>query len=156
MTLLSQKFVHTKRHKSKCCLLVCFEARTHAANFCRAQIKVMNLYHSIDASNEPSVIGNGIQEHLFVQPTTVMMTNADEKEYGPPGFDSTTHLVDVVSRVFGNCIERIVLNTWFHCSCSLEEIYWPHTRKTRKHKKRYVFWLTILLCTLTRAQLRLS
>jgi hypothetical protein len=114
---------------------VCSEARSHAADFCRAQVKLMNLYYAIDAPDEPYDIRDEILEHVFMKPTTVMVTNAARKVDGPVSFDSAEHLVDVVNRVFGNCVERIILNPWFDSIDSLEQIYWPHTAQTRKLKR---------------------
>ncbi|KAF2691410.1 hypothetical protein K458DRAFT_381268 [Lentithecium fluviatile CBS 122367] len=111
---------------------VCSEARSHAANFCRAQVKVMDLFYAIDALDELSDIRDEILEHVFVQPTTVMVTNAKRKVDGPVGFESAELLVDVVNRIFGSCVERIILNSWFDSIDTLEQIHWPHTIQTRK------------------------
>lgn len=112
----------------------CSEARSHAADFCRAQVKFMNLFYAIEAPGEPSDTRDEILEHIFVQPTTVMVTYAARKIDGPVGFDSAEHLVDVVNRVFGSCVERIILNPWFDTLDSLEQTYWPHTIQTQKLK----------------------
>jgi hypothetical protein len=91
----------------------------------------MNLFYATDAPDKPSDIGDEILEHVFVQPTTVMVTNAKRTVDGPVGFDSAEHLVDVVNRVFGSCVERIILNPWFDSINTLEQIYWPHTVQTQ-------------------------
>jgi hypothetical protein len=116
---------------------VCSEARSQAATFCQAQIGLVNLFYVIDAPDKPSDtepsdtkpsdIRDEILEPIFKQQTTVIVTNACNKEDGPKGFDSAEHLVDVVSRVFSSCVERIILSSWVENFASLEEIYWPHT-----------------------------
>jgi hypothetical protein len=111
---------------------VCSEARSHAANFCRAQVGLANLFYDIDAPNDPSDIRDEVSEPIFMQPTTVMVTNVDDREDGPKGFDSGEHLVDVVNRVFGSCVEQIIFSAWFWGLHSLEEIYWPHTAQTQE------------------------
>jgi hypothetical protein len=114
---------------------VCSEARTLAANFCRAQVGLVNLFYIIDAPNEPSDTGDEVLEPIFMQPTTVMVTNATYEEDGPKGFDSGEHLVDVVHRVFGSCVERIILSGWLRNFASLEEIFWPHTAQIQELKE---------------------
>jgi hypothetical protein len=111
---------------------VCSEARSHAADFCRTQIKLMSLWY--DADDKPNDAGNEMQEHAFVQPTAIMVTNANETEQGYTGFNSARHLVDVVNRVFGSGVEQIILSSWFNSHNSLEDIYWPHTAQTRISK----------------------
>jgi hypothetical protein len=118
---------------------VCSEARSQAATFCQAQTGFLNLFYVItgnafDESRDikPSDIRNEILEPVFKQQTTVMVTNAHKKKDGPKGFHSAEHLVDVINRVFGSCVERIILSSWFMTFESLEEIYWPHTAETRK------------------------
>jgi hypothetical protein len=124
---------------------VCSEARSHAIDFCRAQVKLVNLFYVIDdAPDEASSIGDDNLEHLLVQPTTVMVTSAYSNTVGPEGFDSAEHLVDVVNRVFGSCIERIIFNTWFREFHSLEYLYWPHTVQTGKLEDMYVSVITRL------------
>jgi hypothetical protein len=111
---------------------VCSEARSHAADFCRTQIKLMSLWY--DAADVPNDAGDEMQEHVFVQPPTVMVTNANEKEQGYTGFNSARHLVDIVNRVFGTGVEQIILSSWFNSHNSLEDIYWPHTARTWNSK----------------------
>jgi len=113
---------------------VCSEARSQAAIFCRAQIGLVNLFYNIDAPSEPNRIGDEVLEPIFMQQTTVMITNANDKKDGPKGFDSAEHLVDVVNRVFGSSVERIILSAWFRNFNSLEEIYWPYTAQILKLK----------------------
>ena len=53
------------------------EARSHAANFCRTQVKGIDLFYAIDAHDEPSEsIQDEILEHVFVKATTVGVTTA--------------------------------------------------------------------------------
>jgi hypothetical protein len=90
---------------------VCSEARAQAVAFCQARIELVNLFYVIDAPDKPSDIRDEILEPIFKQQTTVMVTNACNKEDGPKSFDSAEHLVDVVSRVFGSCVERLILSS---------------------------------------------
>lgn len=108
---------------------VCSEARSHATAFCQAQLGPVNLFYAVDANNKPSDYRDEISEPIFAQQTTVIITNAYNKEDGPKGFDSAEHLVDVVSRVFGSRVEQIILNSWFRSMNSLEEIYWLHNAR---------------------------
>ena len=108
------------------------EARSHAAAFCQAQIGLVNLFYVIDAPDELSDIGHEIVKPISPRPTTVMITCAHKHKDMPKGFDSAEHLIDVVHRVFGNCIKRIIFSAWFRNIDSLEEIYWPHTAETLK------------------------
>jgi hypothetical protein len=105
------------------------EARSQAANFCRAQVKDIDLFYAIDTHDESSEsIRDEILEHLFVQPTTVRVTTEwDENDGHPAIFRSAEDFVDTVSRVFGTCVERIVFNSCFESHHTLEEMYWPHT-----------------------------
>jgi hypothetical protein len=113
---------------------VCSEARSQAATFCQAQIGLANLFYVIDAPDKPSDIRDEILKPIFVQQKTVIITSANDKKDGPKGFDSAQHLVDVIDRVFGSCVERIILRSWFRNFNSLEEIYWPHTAQILKLK----------------------
>lgn len=102
--------------------------------------------------NEYCDSGVEITDCVLVRPTTVMVTKSHFK---PPGstelgclgpsngifprlgvrFESAEHLVNVVSSVFGNCVERIILNIWAEYDDDLVKIYWPHTVHTKKAKK---------------------
>ncbi|KAH7138192.1 hypothetical protein B0J11DRAFT_563215 [Dendryphion nanum] len=104
---------------------VCFEARSQAAQYCRDQIKTMNLFYAIDAPDAPSSVGYDILEPVFVKPTTVMVTKSDY-HVKPGCFDSPEHLVDVVNRVFGSGVEQINLDFLFHSHNTFEHIYWTH------------------------------
>ncbi|KAF2791582.1 hypothetical protein K505DRAFT_388891 [Melanomma pulvis-pyrius CBS 109.77] len=108
------------------------DARSHAANFCRTQVKDIDLFYVIDAHDEPNEsTRDEILEHVFVQATTVRVNTVwDENDGYGAIFGSAEHLVDIVSRVFGTCVERIVFNSWVESHYTLEEIYWPHTVQT--------------------------
>lgn len=66
---------------------VCSEARSHATAFCQAQLGPVNLFYAVDANNKPSDYRDEISEPIFAQQTTVIITNAYNKEDGPKGFD---------------------------------------------------------------------
>jgi hypothetical protein len=108
------------------------EARSQAANFCRSQTKNIDMFYTSDAHDDPSQsIGDEIQEPVFVQATTVGITTTwDENDGRPPIFESAEHLVDIISRVFGTCVERLVFNSVFESHRTLEEMYWPHNVQT--------------------------
>jgi hypothetical protein len=107
------------------------EARSHAAEFCRTQVKDIDLFYAIDTHDEPSKsIRDEILEHLFVQPTTVRVTTEWDEYDDPAIFGSAENFVDIISRIFGPCVERIVFNSWFESHHTLEEMYWPHTVQT--------------------------
>ncbi|KAF2798757.1 hypothetical protein K505DRAFT_414153 [Melanomma pulvis-pyrius CBS 109.77] len=133
---------------------VSHEARSHAAKFCRTKLKVMDVVYFIDEQgDEDCDTGVEILDHVFAQPTTVMVTKSHFKyrkfvdfgslqpaNYKFPElgvhFKSAEHLVDVVSRVFGSCVERIILNFWANTNSDLREIYWPHTARTKKATRK--------------------
>ena len=118
---------------------VCYEARSHAVAFCQAQIGLVNLFYITHAPDDLSDIGDEISKPIFKRQTTVMVTSAFREEDGPKGFDSAEHLIDVVYRVFGNCVKRIILSAWFESFNSLAEIYWPHTAEIMGLQHAYVF-----------------
>ncbi|PSN70698.1 hypothetical protein BS50DRAFT_570223 [Corynespora cassiicola Philippines] len=113
---------------------VCAEARCHATNYCRIQIDCVNLLYTLDKSDMEKRGGNVLLEPLTILPTTVMVLSANRESEGPPGFTSAKHLVNVVSRVFGGGVQRIVLHGYYDSYNHLEDIYWPHTRHTRRLK----------------------
>jgi hypothetical protein len=106
---------------------VCSEARSHAIAFCQARVEPLNLFYIVDTPGEPEGVGAEILEPIVASQTTVMVTNAYDRKFGPKGFDSANHLIDVVDRVFGSCVERIISSSWLRNFNSLEEIYWPHS-----------------------------
>jgi hypothetical protein len=117
---------------------VCSEARSHATAFCRHKTELVNMFYVVDARGEPRDIGREVSEPILTQQKSIMITNAYDKVNGPKGFDSAEHLVDVVVRVFGSCVERIILNSWFRSMNSLEEIYWPHSAQMKDMDLLYV------------------
>ncbi|KAJ4287792.1 hypothetical protein N0V90_012496 [Kalmusia sp. IMI 367209] len=111
------------------------EARSHAASFCRNQVKTLDLCYSIDAPDERhDTEMQQILEPIAVEPTTLMVTkNRFECPDRSVDLDSSEHLVSVINRMFGtNCIERLVLNLWGETIDDLEKIYWPHGAQTQE------------------------
>jgi hypothetical protein len=69
-----------------------------------------------------------ILEPVFTDMTTVMVTTARcHPEDGPEGFDSPEQLVDVITRVFGTGVEKIIWSAWCPSGHAMSDIYWPHT-----------------------------
>lgn len=136
---------------------VCSEARSHAANFFRDRVKLIDMWYAVDAYDKPSDAGEEnseivdlwedadgsdgqsdaeeeILKPVFMQQTTVLITTGDEMEERHQGrFDSAEHLVNVVSRVFGNGIEQLILRFSFADHNAFNEMYWPHTARTRQN-----------------------
>ncbi|KAF2451748.1 hypothetical protein P171DRAFT_426216 [Karstenula rhodostoma CBS 690.94] len=115
---------------------VCSEARPHAIDFCRKQVNILDLHYTKDPSN----VDHELIEHAL-RPTTVMVTNMvleeglfDGPEDSIRGFNSADHLVAIIDRIFGSCVENLVLNSWCHSAQTLERIYWPHIGRTRDRK----------------------
>jgi hypothetical protein len=110
---------------------VCHEARSHAMNFCRSQVTIVDLRYSTDAQ---CAIADEPRPRGLLQPTTVVVTKS---RFNFPGtvkdFESPGHLADVVTELFGNNIERLVLNIWASTEDTLETLYWPHSAQTWKH-----------------------
>ena len=117
---------------------VCSEARSHATAFCQTRMEPLNLFYTVDAPGEPGGNGVEITEPIATSQTTVMITNAYDREFGPKRFDSAEHLVDVVARVFGSGVERIILSSWLRNFNSLEEIYWPHSAQVLQLRDMWV------------------
>ncbi|KAJ4289066.1 hypothetical protein N0V90_011408 [Kalmusia sp. IMI 367209] len=105
------------------------EARSHTTDFCRDELKLVNLLYYMDTPDEPSDIGDVITEPISFQPPTVMVSNAYRNYHGPKGFKSAEHLVDILHRVFGSGVERIIFNSQVESMNTMEEIYWPNTAK---------------------------
>ncbi|KAF1955587.1 hypothetical protein CC80DRAFT_594308 [Byssothecium circinans] len=105
---------------------VCADARAQAVKLCRVRIQLMNLFRVVE---DPMPDGKQILEPVFPfeQLKTVMVTTANHPEDGPEGFDSVDRLVDVISRVFGSCVEKIIWSTWWGSGSAMSDIYWPHT-----------------------------
>jgi hypothetical protein len=103
----------------------CSEARANAIKFCRAQIKFINLFRVVE---DPIPDRKPILEPVFTNMTTVMVTTARRHpEDGPEGFDSPEQLVDVIARVFGSGVEKIIWSAWCPSGFAMSDIYWPHT-----------------------------
>lgn len=64
----------------------------------------------------------------------MVTTNAEDENLQSHRYASAEHLVDVVARVFGSSVERIIVSSWVQSWRSLEEIYWPHTEEILKLK----------------------
>lgn len=97
----------------------------------------MSLCYVVDPSNDQMHVGKEISQPIFSKQTTAMIVSAYDKKDGPKGFDSARQLVDIVHRVFGDCVEHIVLNSWFRSMNSLAEIYWPHTARMLELDRMY-------------------
>lgn len=117
---------------------VCSEARSVTAAFCRTQAPSVDLFYAPGPPSGVQVpVGDedeseaDISESILAKPTTVMLTYGRHESGDLPGFESAAHLVDVVERVFGNGVERIVLGPWLDAYESLEAAYWPHTAQTK-------------------------
>jgi hypothetical protein len=108
----------------------CSEARANAIKFCRAQIKLVNLFRVVE---DPISEGIPILEPVFTDMTTIMVTTARcHPEDGPEGFDSPEQLVDVIARVFGRGVEKIIWSAWCPSGFKISDIYWPHTLQLRQ------------------------
>lgn len=116
---------------------VCTEARLQSLIFCRAQIGLVDLicHYTDGPSNEHRL---EISEPIFNQPIAVMVTNSYHKDGGPKAFKSAAHLVDILSRVFGKGVERIILRGYFKSWQSMEELYWPNAARLEALKDMYV------------------
>jgi hypothetical protein len=119
---------------------VCSESRSQTIAFCRAQIGLVDLVcsHTDAPPDEPSDFGHEILEPVFNQLRTVVVTTSYNASKRPKAFRSGAHLVDIVHRVFGNGVERIILRGRFRSFRSLEEIYWPNTAKWKALRFLYV------------------
>lgn len=106
---------------------VCTVARLHAAAVCRASVRSMDLCYVVDPASADDCGAIEILEPVLPQQTTATIITAYNEEDRPKGFSSAEYLVDIVHRVFGDGVERIVLKSWFESMNSLAEIYWPHT-----------------------------
>jgi hypothetical protein len=108
----------------------CSEARANATKFCRAQIKFVNLFRVVE--DQPAN-GKLILEPVFTDMTTVMVTTSrSHPEDGPEGYDSPDQLVDVVARVFGSSVNKIIWSPWCQSGFAISDIYWPHTSQLRQ------------------------
>jgi hypothetical protein len=117
---------------------VCREARANTAESCWAL--ATHIHFKYDAhefwslgapdpehESEPVLLrdlhcipGAETLEHVFAQPTTLTING------GRGQFKSPEHLVEVVSRFFGNRVERLILEFWINHSDPPERPYWAH------------------------------
>lgn len=120
---------------------VCTEARSQTVDFCRAQIGLVDLVcsHENAPPDELSDFGHEIVDPIFGQLVTVEVNTSHDQTKDPKVFKSAAHLVDVVHRVFGNGIERIILRGQFRSWRSFEELYWPNTLQVKALRYLYVF-----------------
>jgi hypothetical protein len=108
----------------------CSEARANAIKFCRAQIKLVNLFRIVE---DPVPDGDLILEPVFTDMTTVMVTTARRHpEDGPEGFESPNEVVDIIARVFGSGVQNIIWSPWCPSGFKMSDIYWPHTPQLRQ------------------------
>lgn len=113
---------------------VCYEARTHAAALCRDRTEVVDLIYT---KQKPGA-GDEILQPIFLRPKTVVVTIPYRYEKRAVRFRSAGHLVEVVDRVFGDCVERLVLNFWVDAHNDYEMLYWPHVGNTSALYHAYV------------------
>jgi len=106
----------------------CTNARAIAIKFCRARISFMNLFRVVE---DQLPDGRPLLEPVFTDMTTVMVTTARfHPEDGPEGFDSPDQVVDVIARVFGSSVNKIIWGAWCGFGFVMSELYWPHTPLT--------------------------
>lgn len=103
----------------------CKEARSHAVKFCSARPKCVDFFRILE---DQLPEGKSILKPVFTHITTVTVTTARfQPEVGPEGFDSPEQLLDLVSRVFGSGVEKIIWSALCAPGFSMSDIYWPHT-----------------------------
>jgi hypothetical protein len=103
----------------------CSEARANAIKFLRTQVKFLNLFR-VFKDQFPDA--QPILEPVFTDMTTVMVTTSRfHPEDGPEGFDSPDQVVDIISRVFGSGVKKIIWSAWCQSGFAMSDIYWPHT-----------------------------
>jgi hypothetical protein len=120
---------------------VCHEAHSHATDFCRSQLQLIDLHFSID--NTPNAQGHvrdddASLQHVMVHPATVTMTKTCKYNEPPVSlvqFASASHVVDVITRLFGSGVERLIFNIWADPQDCFDTIYWPHSEATEALKK---------------------
>lgn len=104
---------------------VCREARAIAVKYLRARIKCVDLFCIIKDQLRDM---RPILEPVFTDITSVIVTTARfHPEDGPEGFDSPDQVVDVIARVFGSGVKKIIWSAWCHTGFAMSDIYWPHT-----------------------------
>jgi hypothetical protein len=103
----------------------CSEARANTIKSYQAQVKFVNLFRVVEdhlRDRKP------ILEPVFTDMATVMVTTSrSHPEDGPEGFDSPDQLVDVIARVFGSGVQKIIWSAWCQSGFAISDIYWPHT-----------------------------
>ena len=105
----------------------CKEARSHAMKFCHGRIKTLDLLRILD---DQAPNGKPIHEPVFTNVAAVMVTTTRfHPEDGPEGFDSPEQLLEVISRVFGSGVQKIIWHAWCAPGFAMSDIYWPHTRR---------------------------
>ncbi|CAI6334338.1 unnamed protein product [Periconia digitata] len=105
----------------------CVEARAHVTKFCRARIEFVTLFPVIDRQlPEDRPI---LQQPVLTDMPTVMVTTSTyhPDEGTEAKFESPEQLVDVIARVFGNGIKRLIWNAWGQPVIGMSGFYWPHT-----------------------------
>ena len=58
--------------------------------------------------------------------TIMVTTSRFHPEDGPEGFGSVDELGDVIARVFGNGVKKIIWSAWCQSGFAMSDIYWPH------------------------------
>jgi len=103
----------------------CRDGRATALKLCRAQVDSMDLFR---IREDPLASGRPLLQPVFTDILTVLVRTARlHPEDGPEGFDSPEQVVDVVARVFGSDVEKIVWCAWCSSGWVMSIIYWPHT-----------------------------
>ncbi|KAJ4983405.1 hypothetical protein SVAN01_11097, partial [Stagonosporopsis vannaccii] len=103
----------------------CSEARTIAVKLLRARTPFIDLLCTI---TDQLCNRRPILKPVFTDVTTVTVTTARfHPEHAPEGFDSPHQVVDVVARVFGSAVKKIIWSAWCHTAFAMTDIYWPHT-----------------------------
>lgn len=88
----------------------------------------MNLFRVVE---DQLPDGRPLLEPVFTDMTTVMVTTSRfHPETGPEGFDSPNQVVDVIARVFGSSVNKIIWSAWCAFGFAMSDIYWPHTPLT--------------------------
>jgi hypothetical protein len=108
------------------------EAHPQAIKFCRSQIEFVTLFWVIQ--DQPPNERPILEQPVITDMTTVMVTTSRfHPENGPEeGFDSPDQLVDVVARVFGSGVKKIIWSAWCQPGFAMSDIYWPHTPLLRQ------------------------
>lgn len=85
----------------------------------------MELYRILE---DPVRDGLPVLEPGTADMTTAIVTTARyHPEDGPEGYDSPDQVVDIIARVFGSSVEKIVRSAWCGGGWEMDRNYWPHT-----------------------------